>query len=178
MLLATALDPRWKNFTFLQSSSYQRHAEALASLTKLKAFDAKLLAYIHLHNEYLSLVTSHQNSSHWNGQQNGSPEDTTDFFDIMLVNQPVKLGNNVDPEYVTYENEKEISRSENPFEWWAMNRRKYPRLSQLAYKYLCIPATSVASERMFSASGHLTSDRRSRLTPDNANILLFLNKNG
>jgi hypothetical protein len=176
-LLATALDPRWKNFTFLQSSSYQSHTETLTSLTELKAFDAKLLAYIHLHNEYLTLLTSNKNSSHWNAEQSDSPEDTSDFFDIMLVNQPVTTGNNADPEYVTYENEKEISRNENPLEWWAMNKRKYPSLSQLAYKYLCILATSVPSERMFSTSEHLTSDRRSRLTPENANILLFLNKN-
>ena len=47
----------------------------------------------------------------------------------------------------------------------------------MAWKYLCIAATSASSERMFLASVHLTSDRRSRLTPDNANILLFLNKN-
>lgn len=117
------------------------------------------------------------NSLHGNAELNDSPEDASDFFEMMLVNQPVKTGSDPDPEYVMYENEKEIPRNQNPLEWWAMNRRKYPRLSQLAYRYLCIPATSVPSERMFSASGHITCDRRSRLTPDNANVLLFLNKN-
>ena len=96
---------------------------------------------------------------------------------MMVTNKPVTMGLNLDPEYVRYENEREISRNENPIEWWHRNQNKYPKISQMAWKYLCIAATSAPSERMFSASGHLTSDRRSRLTPDNANILLFLNKN-
>ena len=96
---------------------------------------------------------------------------------MMITNQPITTTTHSDPEYVMYENEREISRNENPIEWWRANQHKYPKLSKIAYKYLCILATSTASERMFSASGHLTSDKRSRLTPDNANILLFLNKN-
>ena len=161
----------------MQVSSYQSHVESLASLTELKAFDAKLLAYIHLHNDYLSSLASDKNSSDGNAELDESPEDASDFFDIIVVNQPVKTGSDPDPEYTMYENEKEIHRSQNPLEWWALNRRKYPRLSQLAYRYVCIMATSASSERMFSTSGHITCDRRSRLTPDNANILLFLNKN-
>ena len=76
-----------------------------------------------------------------------------------------------------YETEREINRNENPLDWWCANRSKYPILSQLAFKYLCITVTSVPSERMFSTTGQLTSDRRSKLAPDNVDILLFLNKN-
>ena len=35
-------------------------------------------------------------------------------------------------------------------EWWKKNAVFYPRLSILAKKYLCIPASSVSSERVFS----------------------------
>ncbi len=76
-----------------------------------------------------------------------------------------------------YENEKEIHRNENPLEWWRSNKTKYLKMSEMAFKYLCIAASSTPSECMFPASGHLISDRRSRLTPDNANLLLFLHKN-
>ncbi len=177
MLLATVLDPRWKNFTFLQSSSYQQYVETYACLTKMSAFDAKLLSYIHLHDEYAANVAAHPNLSQWDSQQDMAAEDNTDFFDLMIINQPVKFGGDSDPEFVMYENEKEIGRNENPLEWWRLNKSKYPRISKMAYRYLSIMASSAPSERMFSASGHLTSDKRSRLTPDNANLLLFLNKN-
>jgi hypothetical protein len=173
------LDPRWKNLTFLQSSSYQNHVETLALLNKLRAFDAKLLAYIHLHDEYLSHCTSITDTFQLNSEEkeNVSIQGASDFFDIMITSQTATTCSNSDPEFVMYENEREISRNEDPLEWWCGNKSKYPKLSQIAYKFLCIAASSTPSERMFSASGHLTSDKRSRLTPDNANVLLFLNKN-
>jgi len=37
--------------------------------------------------------------------------------------------------------------------WWKNNQKHYPRLAQLARKYLCVPATSVPSECTFSVAG-------------------------
>ena len=95
----------------------------------------------------------------------------------MVITQQSTSATTSDPKLVMYENETEIGRNENPPEWWRVNKSKYPRISTMAYRYLCIAATSAPSERIFSASGHLTSDKRSRLTPDNANLLLSLIKN-
>jgi hypothetical protein len=41
----------------------------------------------------------------------------------------------------------------------------------------CIPATSVTSERVFSAAGEILSKKRSRLTPDHLDMLIFLFNN-
>lgn len=46
-----------------------------------------------------------------------------------------------------------------------------------ALKYLCIPATSTESERMFSKAGLIISDRRSCLKAKTVDMLLFINKN-
>uniref|UniRef100_A0A667YW07 BED-type domain-containing protein n=1 Tax=Myripristis murdjan TaxID=586833 RepID=A0A667YW07_9TELE len=65
----------------------------------------------------------------------------------------------------------------DPLEWWKKHEQQYPIMSRLARKFLCIPATSVASERVFSAAGQAVSKLRSRLLPDNVDKLIFLNKN-
>ncbi|XP_060776792.1 E3 SUMO-protein ligase ZBED1-like [Neoarius graeffei] len=41
----------------------------------------------------------------------------------------------------------------NPLEWWKTHCTAYPRVSLLAKRYLCIPATSSPSERAFSTGG-------------------------
>ena len=46
----------------------------------------------------------------------------------------------------------------------------------LAWKYLCIPSTSVASEHLVFLSWKLICKRRTCLKPDNVNMLLSLNK--
>ncbi len=65
----------------------------------------------------------------------------------------------------------------DPLLWWASEQKRLPILAELARKYLCICGTSVPSERMFSKSGYLVNDYRSRLAPRNVNMLVFLAKN-
>ncbi len=48
---------------------------------------------------------------------------------------------------------------------------------ELSCKYLCIPATSCAIERVFSKAGEIVSAKRSKLKPKHVNNLIFLNKN-
>ena len=72
---------------------------------------------------------------------------------------------------------KLLERDEDPLTWWKDNEKDYKIFSNLAKKYLCIPATSVPSERLFSKAGELVSIRRNRLKSKNVDMLLFLNKN-
>ncbi|XP_030751768.1 zinc finger BED domain-containing protein 1-like isoform X2 [Sitophilus oryzae] len=59
--------------------------------------------------------------------------------------------------------------------YWKTSPYKY--LDTLALKYLCIPATSVPSERVFSQAGIIISTKRSRLKSKNVNKMIFVNKN-
>jgi hypothetical protein len=61
----------------------------------------------------------------------------------------------------------------DPMEWWRDNRTTFPVMARLARKYLGIPATSVASERMFSYSGNIATDKRNRLKDDTVSDLVF-----
>lgn len=76
-----------------------------------------------------------------------------------------------------YMEEKILSRNECPLKWWQARTVLYPELSSLAQKYLSIMATSVPSERTFSKSGQILSERRSSLKPKRMEKILFLNMN-
>lgn len=65
----------------------------------------------------------------------------------------------------------------DPLEWWCKNSAAYPVLSYVARKYLAVPGTSCSSERLFSTAGNVITQTRNRLKPDNASMLIFLNKN-
>ena len=62
-------------------------------------------------------------------------------------------------------------------QWWDEHKVYYPATAHVARQFLSVPATSVESERLFSATGRLISKLRSRLLPETAEILIFLNKN-
>jgi hypothetical protein len=64
-----------------------------------------------------------------------------------------------------------------PLQTWRIIAPKYPLLAQLVPKFLCIPATSAPVERLFSAAGSLVSKRRTKLSPEIVDMMLFLNKN-
>jgi hypothetical protein len=61
--------------------------------------------------------------------------------------------------------------------YWRINRKKFPKMSQLAKKILAIPATSTPSERVFSTCGVILTDRRCRLSSTSLEMLLFLKYN-
>ena len=70
-----------------------------------------------------------------------------------------------------------IDRKVNPLNWWKMNKGQFPILSKLARDYLAIPAMSTPSERLFSAAGYISNQRRSCLNGEHIHQLVFLNKN-
>jgi hypothetical protein len=68
-----------------------------------------------------------------------------------------------------------LERKEDPLAFWDERKHLMPGLAKMANKYLCIPATSVPSERLFSKAGLVTNDRRNRLNPKKLDQILFLN---
>lgn len=66
--------------------------------------------------------------------------------------------------------------AESALDWWRSQETELPILANLAKSYLCIPATSVASERVFSTAGDIVSSQRSSLRPDCVDQLIFLKK--
>ncbi|CAD5209640.1 unnamed protein product [Bursaphelenchus okinawaensis] len=62
-----------------------------------------------------------------------------------------------------------------PEEFWKDNNDRFPILYQVAKKVMCIPPSSVPSERFFSHATMLFNDKlRNRLTDERAEQILLL----
>src|SRR5579871_796366 len=62
-------------------------------------------------------------------------------------------------------------------EWWRDNHGSFRRLAVLARRYLCVPATQLSCERMFSTAGDIASLTRCSMKPVVLHALLFLQRN-
>ena len=58
-----------------------------------------------------------------------------------------------------------------------MNLRRFNTLAKVAGSIMCVPATSRASERLFSTAGLTVINLQSCLKPENVDVFVFLNKN-
>lgn len=76
-----------------------------------------------------------------------------------------------------YYSQLKIPITDDPLLWWKNRSNVFPYLSRLAKKYLCVPATSVLSERVFSRGGKVVTKETSRITDQHAEELIFLHMN-
>lgn len=84
----------------------------------------------------------------------------------------------VDVEMSKYLMMPKIDRKNCPILWWKnVGQKQYPMLFESAKKFLPMPATSVPSERAFSAAGNVLTKRRNKLGKETANQLITLHKN-
>lgn len=58
--------------------------------------------------------------------------------------------------------------------YWQAKQYQYPIIAQIARDYLAIPATSAASERVFSQGADIVTKKRNRLLPSTIRYLLCL----
>ena len=80
-------------------------------------------------------------------------------------------------EFTSYIEERPLHPNSYPLQWWMQNEKRFPKVAAVAKRYLCAPATSVPSERVFSAAGNIITKKRCSLLSENVNCLIFLNKN-
>ena len=58
--------------------------------------------------------------------------------------------------------------------YWSNKDKVWRRLAKVARGLLSVPASSTSSERSFSLAGNTLDDRRSRLSPEVVDSLMFL----
>ena len=62
----------------------------------------------------------------------------------------------------------------DPLQWWAANGPLLPDIQHIAKIVFCVPATSAASERVFSSSGVTATSLRARLDVDKIEMMTVL----
>ncbi|XP_045201083.1 E3 SUMO-protein ligase ZBED1-like [Mercenaria mercenaria] len=96
---------------------------------------------------------------------------------IARVEAPKSSQELAQMEVIQYKSEPPVSLNDNPLQWWKQRELRFPFLSKLAKCLLCIPATSVPSERVFSTAGDILTAQRASLKAKHVDKLIFLKKN-
>ena len=166
---AAFLDPRLKELTFMSTNEKESVIEAIEE-------EATDLA------DNLSGMSPTSESADQPPQPKKSNGEHTLFELIEDIIQPSADMELTITGYQKASAELSLFRSEpaascDPLVWWKANSFRFPILSTLARKYLAIPATSVPSERAFSAAGHIVNKKRACLHPETVNMLVFLSNN-
>ena len=125
-----------------------------------------------------------RNKSHWNQQHPKTAKNLTAILSKLpksnVSNQEtvpvVALEARTEKEMSNYLEQSCLETDSNPLLWWKHNCIYFSLLAVIPRKYLCIPATSVPSERVFSMGGFIVNAFRTRLKPQHVN-LVFLAQN-
>ena len=80
----------------------------------------------------------------------------------------------VNDEISKYWNSIDAEENVKPLEWWKTHFTEYPNLSKLAHDFLCIQASSVPCEQLFSIAGQVLCKSRNRLTGESVRACLCL----
>lgn len=177
-MIATMVDPRHKHLSFLSPA---RRISANAKLLELaQAEDVSSTS--------TTAGGASSASASTTGEEEGAQADVPDqgaaqqrrtsaMVQLLGAYYTNQVTNDVEREVDTFLKDAVPDLDSDPTDWWEKNETRYPRLAKVAKRYLCIPATSVPSERVFSACGLTVTKLRSRLTPEHVDMLIFLNKN-
>ncbi|XP_045118035.1 E3 SUMO-protein ligase ZBED1-like [Portunus trituberculatus] len=156
---ATLLDPRFKKIPFADKSLARHTEDRLINLMQTKASDeAPSTTTAVLPAAQQVLAQKSCKTPYWN---------TFDTESEKIVQTTSQLSTGPRIELKRYFEENHISRDGDPLAWWKEHDMYFPKLSDLAKRFLCTSASSVPSERLFSKAGELISHRRSNIKDTN-----------
>lgn len=173
--ISTIFDPRFKNLGF-QNMIKAATAESLAK--------SDAIAVAQAHETTTSDETENEIETIETTETQNDYDEFWGKFDAKVVNpsKRAKISNNkkdiVDLEMRQYLSLPKLERKECPIIWWKnVGSKQFPYLFEAAKKYLCMPATSVPSERVFSNAGNILNKKRTRLGKKTADQLITLHTN-
>jgi hAT family C-terminal dimerisation region len=153
-MIGTVLDPRFKGLSFLSSAEAGKCTDALKS------------AYMDLD---LKLDGEGELEAVQRTKKAVFNDFTSNILDTVSPTRGVQLTEL--QKYLALPSEE---RDCNPLDWWRLHASRYPKLAILARRYLAIPASSAASERLFSRLKLTATAARHGLSADTLCMLLFV----
>ena len=107
-----------------------------------------------------------------------SDGETTDSPSQIQPSQGANVSDaRVEEAFKSFWNTPRIEQNSDPLSYWQANSLTHPEIHAISQATLTCPSGSVDSERLFSTAGNVINERRTRLTPDNAEDMIFLAKN-
>uniref|UniRef100_A0A668ALH7 BED-type domain-containing protein n=1 Tax=Myripristis murdjan TaxID=586833 RepID=A0A668ALH7_9TELE len=170
---AAALDPRFKSLPFLSDHDAERTFTSISA--EAVSLHKKVSPSTHCNTHLLKLkYILHILSVCQSAKMSALDELFGEDFEVRTAARSVR--DKASDEVKRYRDRESLPLKNNPLQWWK-EQQDLPLLSSLAKRYLCIPATSVASERVFSTAGDIVSTKRSLLKHEHVDQLIFLKKN-
>lgn len=164
LAVSTLLDPRFKRHAFTDATALELAQQRLLSeiAAVVQNSDTQNLG-----GDSSAFTADSSVSSFWN------------MFDrkVSEAGAMKTSTSEAENECRRYFKEANIPRNANPLNWWKLNEVQFPHLKVLAQKYLCIPATATASNRLFTKEGDLIAVKRENIPSSHINTMIFLNKN-
>ncbi|KAK0134198.1 Zinc finger BED domain-containing protein 1 [Merluccius polli] len=158
-LLASALDPRHKHLRFLPLD-----VQAAVKQQLVIHYDG-LAATVHVGEDGGACEEASGMSLEPGPSRKRKKTTLSAFF-----GEDYAEGEPSDDELERYWADPPVPLTEDPLMWWSGKERSFPKVYMLAMRFLCVPATSVPAERVFSAAGLIVSRLRSRLLPKHVDI--------
>ena len=131
LVLAAALDPRFKSLKFLTDDLKQLVKEEISQLKELELGNPSYIASIEDERILQSPPVKKQKQT---------------ALDILLGDDDSEDTSGSDTELEEFMLEKPLPHNSDVMAWWRVNECRVPKLAKLAKVYLGIPATSTAKQ--------------------------------
>jgi hypothetical protein len=176
-IMAALLDPRYKNLDFISDDEIKRkiHSTLQAEYDQLR-WEIQQQSTPPSPSTTISTISDTVNltpNTRSLREHQARREQRTK--EVLRTERVTSLA--LADEITTYFHMPIARENKNPLNWWKVKQEIFPILSIIAQKYLGIPATSVASERLFSDAGNHITAKRNSLDPGLLGKMLFLKRN-